>query len=148
VGYTGISVAFDQTSSATGPRDFNFLYSLDGSSFTPVGSSYIVLTNGTSLNNELSGLSTAPWSSTTSQQSAYTHSYDLSAITALNGASSVFFRIAMADTVAGNGGTVGTGGTDRLDNVIVSGTSTVPEPTSLAIIGLGALGLRLLRRKP
>ena len=42
----------------------------------------------------------------------------------------------------------GDGGTFSIDNVAFAGTTlAVPEPTAFAILGLGLLGLRVLRRK-
>ena len=69
VGFQNIAVSYDQTSSGSGPRDFIFSYSTDGVIFTPFGSTYIVLTNASSANNEGSGKSTSAWSSSGSQQS-------------------------------------------------------------------------------
>jgi hypothetical protein len=49
--------------------------------------------------------------------------------------------------VSANGGTVGTGGTDRVDNFVVS-ASPVPEPSSLALGLIGGFAwLVALRRK-
>jgi hypothetical protein len=127
VGYSGIGVSFDQTSSSTGPRDFDLTYSTDGFSFSALAS-YDVLLNG------------APnlsWSSTTNQV-AYSFSYDLSSVTALDNASTVIFRLVNTSAVAINGGGVATGGTSRVDNFSVS---VVPEPTVVSLIG--GLGLAL-----
>ena len=126
-GYSGIGVSFDQTSSSTGPRDFDLRYSLDGSSFTTLAS-YAVLQNGLAPN--------AGWSAGT-YQSAYTFNFDLSAITALNNATDVYFRLVNTSTLTPSGGTVAAGGTDRVDNFTVY---VVPEPTGLAALG----GLLLL----
>lgn len=136
LGFSGISVQYDQTGSSTGPRDFTFSYSLNGTSFTTVGSTYNVLVNG------------APnpaWSATGVDSSAYTLSYDLSGITALNNAANVYFRITDADTTSIGGGTVAAGGTDRIDNFIVS----VPEPTVTAMAAIGLIsfvGWKRMRR--
>jgi len=134
VGYGNIVVDFDQTSSNTGPRDFRLQYSTDGSSFTNFGSVYAVLANGTP---------NPAWNSSTSS-AAYHFSFDLSSISALNNAANIYFRLAVASTVSANGGTVATAGTSRLDNVVIGGT-VIPEPTSLALIALGALSL--IRRR-
>jgi len=132
VGFSGLSLSYDQTSSTTGPRDFNLSYSLDGTTFTQIGSTYSVLPNS------------APnaWNTTTSS-SLFTFSYDLGST--IDNSPTVYFRITDADTTSANGGTVAVAGTDRIDNFTVF-TTPVPEPTLATLFGLGGLGL-LLRRK-
>lgn len=122
VGYSGIKVSFDQTSSSSGPRDFNLTYSTDGVNFSLIGS-YQVLANGAAPNSS--------WNSST-YQSAYTFSYDLSAIPAVDNAASLTFRLVNTSTFSANGATVAFGGTDRVDNFTVS---VVPEPTGLLALG-------------
>jgi len=134
VGYSGIGVSFDTTGSGTGPRDFSFSYSTDGLSFTDFAN-YTVLLNG------------APnlsWSTSNGYQSAYTTTFDLSSITALNNEATVYFRLVNTSAVAINEGVVGTGGTSRVDNFSVS---VVPEPASATLIGLGLLALISTRRR-
>ena len=133
-GYTGIGVSFDQTSSGTGPRDFGLEYSTDGSTFTAFAG-YSVLPNA------------APnpvWNSSVSS-SLYSYNFDLSAITALNNAPNVYFRLVNVSTISANGGTVATGGTSRIDNFAVY---VVPEPTGLAVLGglMLFVGRRLVKR--
>jgi len=133
LGFTGITLSYDQTGSATGPGSFSLQYSTDGSTFTPSGGNY--------------SLSVSTWTPGT-YQSSFTFSYDLSAITALDNAPSVYFRIVdQAPTTGGaiNGGNVGTAGTDRVDNFTVG---TVPEPSSLALGLVGGFAwLAALRRR-
>ena len=151
IGYNNIVVSFEQTSSNTGPRDFNFTYSTDGgTSFTtdnplsggqsPGSSPYQVFPNAAVLGN-------TAWSITTFQ-SAFQFSIDLSSIAAVNNASSVIFRVVDADTTAANSGSpVAVSGTDRLDDFLVS-ASPVPEPGSLALGLVGGFAwLFALRRK-
>lgn len=139
IGFTGIGVSYDQISSSTGPGQFNFQYSTDGSLFTTVGSTYSVLVNA------------APdlWSSgipvtTTS------FFYDLSTVTALNNQAAVYFRLTDASTVAANGGPVATTGTDRVDNFLVMTppVNPVPEPSTVVLASLGGLvALMAIRRR-
>lgn len=115
VGFTNINLSFDAVGSATGPRDFIVSYSTDGVHFTQFGSAYTVL-------------SSPSWSSST-HQTGETYTYDLSSITSLANVSAVYIRLVVNSSTAINGGAVGTGGTSRIDNVIVSGT--VPGTPSI-----------------
>jgi hypothetical protein len=137
--YTNLVLNWDQAGSSTGPANFRLAYSSDGGmSFTDFGTYSVVLQN---------------FSAGTAQTSPSPHqTFDLSAITALNNNASVIFRLVDNSTASIGGGTVGTAGTDRVDNFTVSGTtSAVPEPSVLGMIGLGAAGLvgalRYRRRK-
>jgi hypothetical protein len=135
IGFTGIQVSFDQTSSNTGPKDFELQYSTDGTSFTNIAA-YSVLANGGSPN--------ASWNGTTAS-SAYNFSYDLSSASVILGQSTVYFRLIDLDTIAENGGTVASTGTDRVDNFTVT---AIPEPSTYAMVaGLAGLGFAILRRR-
>lgn len=134
LGYNSISIQWDQTSSNTGPRDFNLQYSTDGSTFTNLGGVLTVLANASP---------NPVWNSTTAS-ALYTFG-PIAAPAALDNAATVYFRLAMASTVSANGGTVATGGTDRVDNIIINGT-LVPTPGSLALLGLGGLVVGRRRR--
>lgn len=129
LGATGISIQWDQTSSNTGPRDFNLMWSTDGTNFTQLGSTYAVLAN--SAPNPV-------WNSVTSSP-IYTFG-PIAGPANLDNQAVVYFRLVMASNVSANGGTVATGGTDRVDNVTIT-----PEPASLALLVLG--GLAALRRR-
>lgn len=127
-GYAGVSFTWDQTGSNTGPRDFAVVYSTDGgSTFSNLVTAYVVTL-------------VTPWSSGTNQPS-----YTMTASAAgLDNVASLIIRIKATSTASINGGTVGTGGTGRVDNVIVAGTA-VPTPGSLGLMGLA--GLVSLRRR-
>jgi hypothetical protein len=72
-------------------------------------------------------------------------SFDLSALSLLNNNPNVYFRIVDDSTTAINGGTVGTAGTDRIDNFTVA---VVPEPTGLFVFGgFTFLAWNLIRRR-
>jgi hypothetical protein len=140
-GFNGVSLSWDQTSSNTGPRDFQLAYSTNGTTFTNFGSIYSVFANAAP--NPLWGSATV--------QPLYNLSFDLSSITALNNQATAFFRLVDASTVAANGGAVGTGGTDRVDNFTVTATAAVaavPEPETYAMLlaGFGLLGFAARRR--
>ncbi len=108
LGFSSVYVSVDQTGSNTGPRDFQFSYSLDGTSFTNVGSVYAVS-------------NTNAWSSTI-YKPEHTRSFDLSSIPGIAGQSMVYFRATNTSTVSVSNAIVGTGGTNRVDNFSVSGT--------------------------
>lgn len=129
VGSSGIGVSFDQTGSNTGPKAFDLAYSTDGSTFTTFGSYSLV--NGS-------------WSAGSPTLLPTSFSFDLSAITALNNAPSVYFRLIDTSTTSINGSTVAAGGTSRVDNFTVS---VVPEPSSVLLGLLGAAGLVITRRR-
>ena len=137
LGLKDVSLSWDQTSSGTGPKDFTLQYSTDGTHFSTFNS-YGVLANGASPN--------AAWSSSGARSAAYTFSDNLSSIVALNNVTNLFFRLVDADTSAANGGTVGSGGTDRVDNVTVT-ASPVPVPAAIWLLGSGLFGLAGLRRR-
>ena len=110
--YHAIQVSWDQTGSGTGPRDFKLAYSTDGTNFTDFYS-YSLPSPAVS------------WSST-STSSTTKFSSDLSSITALDNKTNVYFRLIDTSTVSISGGTVGTGGTGRVDNFTVSGIGPTP----------------------
>jgi hypothetical protein len=135
-GNSGISLNWDQTSSNTGPRDFQLQYSTDGINFTNYGSIYAVLANA------------APnaWSTTGTPNAASGFSFNLSGITALDNQATEYFRLVDASTISANGATVATAGTSRVDNFTV--TAAVPEPETYAMLlaGLALLGFSARRR--
>jgi len=131
-GYEDITISFDQVGSSTGPRDFQFSYSTNGTTFTDFGSAYAVLANSTPNN----------WSAGTPVLTT-TFSFDLSSVTGLDNAATIYFRLTQTTTTSIGGGTVATGGTNRVDNFIING---VPEPTTALLGALGVLGLLRRRR--
>ena len=121
IGYSGVSISWDQTRSSTGPATFDAVMSVDGgANWTTILAGYSVIQAG------LAGTNTTSWNSTTSQ-AAFT-------LTAVAGAAAdeqanVLFRL--RSTVM----TVSPG-TNRIDNFIVS---TVPAPGAIALLGLAGL---------
>jgi hypothetical protein len=137
-GFAQVQLSWDQASSNTGPRDFVLQYSTNGTTFTPFGSPFAVLTNGAP---------NTPWTSVSGTPNpAYTITENLSSLTALTNAATVYFRITDNSTVSANGGAVGSGGTDRVDNFTVTATG-VPEPGSIVLAVMGASGLFMAFRR-
>jgi hypothetical protein len=111
--YSGVVVSYALNRSGTGPTANDFQYSTDGgSTFTDFAS----LTSPASFN-------------------VYTN--DLTGVTAINGDSTVVFRI------YGTGATSGAG-TMRIDNLTID---AVPEPSTVVLVGAGVLGMVAMRRR-
>ena len=126
-GYTGISLNFDMTRSASGPQNFKVDISTNGgSSWSTVGT-VVVLQNGAAPNSS--------WNSTT-YQAAYTTTF--SGISAADNQASLLIRW-IATSAPG-----ATGGTARIDNVQIQGT-LVPAPGAAALVGLAGLMARRRR---
>jgi hypothetical protein len=124
VDFNSINVSFDRTGSSTGPRDFRFAYSTNGTTFS---------------NFSQYGVSATTWTSGSSI-SASTLSFNFSQFSLLNNQATVFFRLIANSATAINGTAVGSAGTSRVDNFTVTGTA-VPEPSSfLGLLGIGAIG--------
>ena len=128
-GYQDVSIEWDQTRSSTGPATFDLQYSTDGVNFTTFLNDYPVL-----INDAINGT----WSSGGTRIPAYTFTQNLSAIDALEGDASVFFRVTSQVTTAA-------GGTGRVDNVTIS-AEPVPEPTGLALLSVSFLAMLRRRR--
>ncbi len=127
--YSNLSLAFDATGSNTGPASFSVLVLKTGeSTYTSTGSTYTLINNS--------------WSSATPKTGS-SYSVDLSLFGSISA-----IRLVDNGTTAINGSAVATGGTSRIDNVVVTSTpATAPEPATAAALGLGGLALLARRRK-
>lgn len=116
IGYSNISLSFDQQASNTGPGRYFLAYSADGINFTQFGDIYNV-TNGS-------------WNATTATTIPTSYTFDLSSVTALNNVNTVYFRLVQANTISVTGATVASTGTCRVDNFAV--LSSVPGAATIS----------------
>ncbi|MFM7261536.1 MAG: hypothetical protein ACKO3W_13130 [bacterium] len=128
-GFSDIYLAWDQTRSSTGPSSFRVDMSTDGTNFSTILASYTIIQAGAT------GSGTLSWTTTGAVQSAFTTT--LSSIAGADNQSTLFFRFVNLSTVA-------TGGTNRIDNIIVS-SGPIPAPGALALLGLAGLAGRRRR---
>lgn len=133
LGLSTVTLAWDQTSSATGPGVFDLQYRVGNTgAFTTFLNDYVVLPN------QADAPGAGPWNVTT-PISAYSYSSDLSAVTAINNQSIVQFRLTMATAADSTPpGTVASTGSSRVDNFTVN---AVPEPSTVGLAVAGGLGL-------
>jgi hypothetical protein len=130
IGYSDISVSWDQTRSSTGPSSFSLTMSTDGgANFTTLLASYSVVQAG------LAGSGTTGWSATTNQ-AGFTNTVDLGISAANQGNILLRFNSLATTAVAG---------TNRIDNISVT-SGVVPEPSAALLGALSALGLLRRRR--
>ena len=127
LGYSDISISWDQTRSSTGPATFELVMSTDGgANFTTLLASYTVLQSG-------GGGAPGTWSSTT-----YNPIYSLNqAAAAADNQANVIFRFRSLATTAATG-------SSRIDNVMIY-SGPVPAPGAIALLGVA--GLAGLRRR-
>jgi MYXO-CTERM domain-containing protein len=128
LGFTSISISWDQARSSTGPAAFRLLMSVDGGVNFSELMSYTVLQSG-------GGSAPGTWSSTT-YNSIYTNPFSVSS--AADNLSQVIFRFQNFEAVASSAS-----GSNRIDNVVISG---VPAPGAVALLGLAGLAARRRRR--
>ncbi|WP_199121142.1 T9SS type A sorting domain-containing protein [Pedobacter sp. ASV28] len=123
-GYNNIFLSFDAFSSNSGPRDFKVQYSIDnGGNWTDVPNS---ITNATYITNAANA---SGWANV-GRNSTFIKTLNMSPITALNNQASVSFRLVCNSNTSVSGGTVGTAGTSRVDNVTISNYEVLPVSLS------------------
>ena len=137
-GYEDLFVGWGETSSGTGPGEFKLAYQVNGGGFTD-------FFNYTVLPNQVTAPGLGSWTSGT-EITGYNYLVDLSAITSLDNSAAVDFRLIVRSTADSTPpGTIAASGSSRVDNFTVT-ASLVPEPSALALAGLGMLILVGYRR--
>ncbi len=125
---TGVEIGWDQAGSNTGPGNFALYYSVNGGAYAEVGSSYTVPLSA--------------WNSVSTQALSKVVSEPGSA---WDNAATLSFHLVDMSTTSVNGGTVASGGTDRVDNFTVI---AIPEPSTVLLVCAGlAGGLLAMRRR-
>jgi hypothetical protein len=124
--------AYNVRRSGTGPTTGQWQYSLDGSSFTSIGSPITWGSNTTGTGNAQSAI-------------------DLSSIAALQNvddSTTVTFRVVNWNA-SGSGGTwyLNGGGTVKTFTVLGSTQVAIPEPATAALAGVGLIGVGLCVRR-
>lgn len=127
LGYTSVSVAFDQAGSSTGPANFGLSYSINGGAFTSFATYSVA--------------SSSAWNTTTAQPSSLVFAGG----GVFDNANSIVFRLVDLTTTSIGGGTVAATGTDRVDNFTV--VAVVPEPSTLALAAFGGVAALLAFRR-
>ena len=121
-GYQNLVLAWTGNVSSTGPATNGLWYSSDGGSTYSLFSTFRAPDNGATV------------ASVTE---------DLSSVTALNNNSLDVFRIYGTNVI---GGTISAAGTMKIDNFSIDGTA-VPEPSTIALIGFGLVGMMAIGRR-
>jgi len=132
LGFTGINLDWDMTSSGIGPTNFILSFSTDGVNFSLPGYPDAVADPNPP----------ATWNSSTVNSASH-FSRDLSSFTDLNNAATVYIRLeCQTPSIL----FYGPNGINSVDNFLVTGTA-VPEPSSMGLVGAMAVAGVLKRRR-
>jgi uncharacterized protein (TIGR03382 family) len=134
-----MSFAWDFTRSTTGPATWTIIMSVDdGSNWSTL------LTTFTPIINSGTPTGAGTWSTTT-YNAAYTSSIALGA--AADNASSILVRVQATVDSVNSTGVYQAGGNARIDNVIITGSTAVPEPGTFIPAAVLVAGALLRRRR-
>ena len=156
VGFTGIQVSFDVEMTGQAEANLEVLFTTDGISWNNAVISSVA-TAGATIKNNTTSANTVMGSYISLLPSAFNNSItvDLSGITGANNDSNFGIRLVNAsmgidDTNAAGTAYNNSSGNWRFDNVQISGVAAAPEPSTLALAGLGLtslFGFRGLRNR-
>lgn len=154
-GYNGINVSFDLYFTTAAPAKIELEYTLDGSTWNNAVISYSA--NPSLIANNTTSANTVIGTYFDNTTAAFTGGWfngitaDLSGVIGAANDPNFGIRIVNAATGADDVNAAGTAynnssGNVRLDNVVINGVSTVPEPSTLALSGLGLAAVAFFRR--
>ena len=131
IGMTDLSLSWDQARTSTGPDEFTLRMSTNGIEFSDLHA-YTVLQSG-------GGGAPGTWSST-NYNGLYTKTFSLPA--AADHQTSLILRFVNTEALAS-----AASGSSRIDNILVTGITSIPEPASTLFCGLGFLAALFRRRR-
>ena len=148
VGFNNIQVSFDVDTTAQAERNLMLEYTINGSTWLDA-----TLASGSSLGTLATGSGANTINGSYVQLGSGWNNQIESAVlpAAVNGDAAFGIRIVNASTGADDVNVSGaalnnTSGNWRVDNVVISGIVATPEPSTLALGGLGAAAIALFRR--
>ncbi len=109
-GFNNLKLYSKQKSSDTGPKNFKVQYSLGGSSWTDVSGGNVTVLNDSFASGTVSNL-TLP--------------------SEMDNKDSVYLRWIMTSDISAGGGSVGSSGTNRIDDIVIRGALTFTTPECL-----------------
>ncbi len=163
LGFSNVTVSLDWYATTQGEANMQLQYTTDGSTWNNVkltlggSDAGLVLSNNTTSANTVNGWFVSDSGSNPGQGALAGQDW-FTGLTAnisdpLAGNNTNFaIRIVNASTGVDDVSTKGTAlnnnsGNWRFDNVAISGTAVVPEPSTVAMVGMGVLGMLGLRRR-